>query len=205
MTTLYDIKPWLQSMLRPKVAEAAAHGITANEVTLAALALSCGAGALVWLFPNSWLVLLLLVVAIGLRMALNAADGLLAREHGQASPLGALLNETSDLVSDAAMYMPLALVIGIPSALAVIAASLGLVVEGAGLAALLIGAPRAYQGPMGKSDRAFAFGLLAFLAAIGVAGTTVSTIILLVIIALALWTIRNRITASLDHVGAATP
>ncbi len=205
MATLYDIKPWFQSILRPKVADLAAHGITANEVTLAALAMSCGAGALVWLFPNSSIVLLLLVVALGLRMALNAVDGLLAREHGQASPLGALLNEISDLASDAALYLPLALVTGIPSTLAIIAASLGLVVEGAGLAALLIGAPRGYQGPMGKSDRAFAFGLLAFLSAIGVAGTTLSSIILIAIIALAIWTIRNRVMAALDHGQPATP
>jgi CDP-diacylglycerol--glycerol-3-phosphate 3-phosphatidyltransferase len=204
MATLYDIKPWFQSILRPKVAELAAHGITANEVTLAALAMSCGAGALVWLFPDSSLVLLLFVVVLGLRMALNAVDGLLAREHGQASPLGALLNEISDFASDAALYMPLALVTGIPSALAIIAASLGLVVEGAGLAALLIGAPRAYQGPMGKSDRAFAFGLLALLVALGIAGPAVSTILLLAIIALTLWTIRNRVVTSLDHGRAVT-
>ena len=205
MATLYDIKPRFQSLLRPKVADLAAHGITANEVTLAALAMSCGVGALVWLFPNSSIVLLLLVVALGLRMALNAVDGLLAREHGQASPLGALLNEISDLASDAALFMPLALVAGIPATLAIIAASLGLVVEGAGLAALLIGAPRGYQGPMGKSDRALAFGLLAFLSALGWAGTTVSTVILLIIIALALWTIRNRVVAALDHGHAAAP
>ena len=202
MATLYDIKPWFQSILRPKVADLAAHGITANEVTLAALAMSCGVGALVWLFPNSTLVLLLLVIALGVRMALNAVDGLLAREHGQASPLGALLNEVCDLASDAALYMPLALVAGVPSALVLIAAALGLVVEGAGLAALLIGAPRGYQGPMGKSDRAFAFGLLAFLLAIGLAGSLLSTVLLLAIIALALWTIRNRIMTALEHAGA---
>jgi CDP-diacylglycerol--glycerol-3-phosphate 3-phosphatidyltransferase len=202
MATLYDIKPWFQSILRPKVADLAAHGITANEVTLAALAMSCGVGALVWLFPNATLVLLLLVIALGVRMALNAVDGLLAREHGQASPLGALLNEVCDLASDAALYLPLALVADVPSSLAIIAAALGLVVEGAGLAALLIGAPRGYQGPMGKSDRAFAFGLLAFLLAIGLAGSILSTIILLAIIALGLWTVRNRITAALEHTGS---
>lgn len=205
MATLYDIKPWFQSILRPKVADLAAHGITANEVTLAAFAMSCGIGALVWLFPSSTIVLLLFVLALGARMALNAVDGLLAREHGQASPLGALLNEISDLASDAALYLPLALVTGIPSTLAIVAASLGLVVEGAGLAALLIGAPRGYQGPMGKSDRAFAFGLLAFLSAVGIAGTTLSTIILVAIIALAIWTIRNRVMAALDHGGATSP
>lgn len=205
MATLYDIKPWFQSLLRPKVDELAAHGLTANEVTLATLGMSLAVGALLWLFPNSSIVLLLLVVALGLRMALNAVDGMLAREHGQKSALGALLNEIADLASDAALYMPLALVDGVPAALAIIAASLGLVVEGAGLAAVQIGAPRGYQGPMGKSDRALAFGLLAFLLALGLAGTLLSSLILLVIIALAVWTIFNRVNAALDHSGPAVP
>lgn len=205
MATLYDIKPWFQSLLRPRVDELAAQGLTANEVTLAALGMSAAVGALVWLFPNSTIVLLILVVALGLRMALNAVDGMLAREHGQKSALGALLNEIADLASDAALYMPLALVDGVPSGLVVIAASLGLVVEGAGLAAVSIGAPRGYQGPMGKSDRALAFGLLAFLIAIGLAGPLLSSLILLVVIALAVWTIFNRVNAALEHGGPAAP
>ena len=45
-------------------------------------------------------------------MALNAIDGMLAREHGQQSRLGALLNELGDVVSDAALYLPLAVVSG---------------------------------------------------------------------------------------------
>ncbi len=205
MATLYDIKPWFQSLLRPKVDELAAQGLTANEVTLAAMGLSVAVGALVWLFPNSSIVLLLLVVTLGVRMALNAVDGMLAREHGQKSALGAMLNEIGDLVSDAALYMPLALVAEVPSGLAIIAASLGLVVEGAGLAAVQIGAPRGYQGPMGKSDRALAFGLMAFLVAIGLAGSLLTSLILLVITALAVWTIFKRVTAALDHGGPVAP
>ncbi|MDR1367645.1 MAG: lysophospholipase [Candidatus Accumulibacter sp.] len=39
-------------------------------------------------------------------MAMNAIDGMLAREFGQKTPLGAYLNELSDVVSDAALYLP---------------------------------------------------------------------------------------------------
>ena len=42
-------------------------------------------------------------------MALNAIDGMLAREYGQKSRLGAYLNELGDVVSDAALYAPFAL------------------------------------------------------------------------------------------------
>ena len=43
-------------------------------------------------------------------MAFNAIDGMLAREFGQKSRLGAYLNELTDVVSDAALYLPFALV-----------------------------------------------------------------------------------------------
>ena len=43
-------------------------------------------------------------------MALNAIDGMLAREFGQKSRLGAYLNELSDVLSDSFLYWPFALV-----------------------------------------------------------------------------------------------
>ena len=42
-------------------------------------------------------------------MALNAIDGMLAREFNQKSRLGGYLNEITDVVSDAALYLPLLL------------------------------------------------------------------------------------------------
>ena len=42
------------------------------------------------------------------RMALNAVDGMLAREHAMQSALGAILNELGDVLSDTALYLPLA-------------------------------------------------------------------------------------------------
>ena len=50
-------------------------------------------------------------------MALNALDGMLAREFNQKSRLGAVLNELGDVVSDTALYLPIALVPGVNSAL----------------------------------------------------------------------------------------
>ena len=55
-------------------------------------------------------VFLLIPVWLLVRMALNAIDGMLAREFGQKSGLGAYLNEIGDVVSDAALYAPFALV-----------------------------------------------------------------------------------------------
>jgi CDP-diacylglycerol--glycerol-3-phosphate 3-phosphatidyltransferase len=103
MASLYDIKPRFQAYLRPYADRLAAHGITANQVTLAAVALSIAVGLLLWLWPGAVLPLLLLPLALFARMALNAIDGMLAREHGQASNEGAILNEIGDMVSDAAI------------------------------------------------------------------------------------------------------
>jgi CDP-diacylglycerol--glycerol-3-phosphate 3-phosphatidyltransferase len=95
-----------------------------------------------------------------LRMALNAVDGLLAREFGQRSALGAYLNELSDLVSDAALYLPFVLVAPFGWASVGALIYLSALSEMAGALGPLVGAPRQYQGPMGKSDRAFLFGAL---------------------------------------------
>jgi CDP-diacylglycerol--glycerol-3-phosphate 3-phosphatidyltransferase len=131
------------------------------------------------------------------RMALNAIDGMLAREHGQKSDLGALLNELGDLLSDAALYLPFAVIAGVSPFLVVIAVVLAGASELAGTAALLIGASRRYDGPMGKSDRAFVFGALAFLLAVGVGPGLWLDIALLALIGLLLLTTANRVRQAL--------
>ena len=98
--SMYELKPRFQSLLRPFVARLAGAGVTANQVTLAALALSLLGGAAIAMGPGVRAVLLLLSLLLLVRMALNAVDGMLAREHGQISALGGLLNELGDLVSD---------------------------------------------------------------------------------------------------------
>ncbi len=100
LMSIYELKPRFQSLLRPFVARLAGAGVTANQVTLAALALSLLGGAAIAMGPGVRAVLLLLPLLLLVRMALNAVDGMLAREHGQISALGGLLNELGDLVSD---------------------------------------------------------------------------------------------------------
>lgn len=93
-------------------------------------------------------------------MALNAMDGMLAREHNQQTPLGAFLNELTDVASDAALYLPFALVLpGNPVWVGVVIVLAG-ISEFAGVLGATVGASRRYDGPMGKSDRAFVFGAL---------------------------------------------
>ncbi len=166
MISIYDIKPKFQAVLRPLCRSLAAAGLTANQITLLAAALSIAHGFVLWLEPGRPIWLLLLPVTLFVRMALNAIDGMLAREHAQKSRLGAILNELCDAVSDAALYLPFALIPGLSPTAAVLAAILAVLTEMTGVLGSIFGGTRRYDGPMGKSDRAFAFGLLAVLIAV---------------------------------------
>jgi CDP-diacylglycerol--glycerol-3-phosphate 3-phosphatidyltransferase len=147
-------------------------------------------------------VLLLLPVALFLRMALNAIDGMLAREHDQKTKLGAILNELGDVVSDAALYLPLALVPGLAAALVVPIAVLAGVSELAGVLVQLLGGSRRYDGPMGKSDRAFVFGLLGLLGGCGLPLVPWANWALAAILLLLGLTIVNRVRRGLLEIAA---
>jgi CDP-diacylglycerol--glycerol-3-phosphate 3-phosphatidyltransferase len=199
MPTLYDIKPAFQRLLRPLAGGLVRAGATPNQVTIAALVLSLAVGsALVWR-RERW-VLLLVPAALLARMALNALDGMMAREHGLTSPLGAMLNELGDVLSDAALYLPLALWPGWPAPLLVALVVLAGLSEMAGVTALSLGASRRYDGPLGKSDRAFLFGALCLALGCGLTAGRWLGWLLAVAVALLAWTIVNRVRRALAEV-----
>lgn len=165
MPSIYQLKPAFQSLLRPFVNALARVGVTANQVTVFAVVLCAAGGAAVALVDDPR-ILLLLPAALFLRMALNAIDGMLAREHAQQSRLGAILNELGDVVGDAAMYLPLALRPGFPVAAIVVFVLFGVIVEMTGVVGVQVGAGRRYDG-FGKSDRAFVVGALGLAAGLG--------------------------------------
>jgi len=95
LATIYDLKPRFQALLRPLSDALVRAKLSANDVTLGALLLSAVHGAWLALMPGSAWPLLLLPVTLFVRMAMNAIDGMMAKEHGQASAEGAVLNELS--------------------------------------------------------------------------------------------------------------
>ena len=197
MVSVYDLKPAFQRRLRPIVSRLAALGVTPNQVTLAALVGSVALGGLIALRPDERWPVLLLAPFLFVRMALNALDGMLAREHGMKSALGAFLNELGDVASDSALYLPLACVPGFEPALVAIAVVLAAMSEMAGVLAAQIGASRRYDGPMGKSDRAFVFGALGLAFGLGApAGRWLDVALAAVCLLLAL-TIANRVRRGL--------
>lgn len=192
MASIYDLKPRFQALLRPLADGLAARGVTANQVTIAAVVLSAVVGLAIYLGRDHHLVLLLLPIVLLLRMALNAIDGMLAREHGMKSSLGAILNELGDVVSDSALYLPFAVIAGVQPVLIVVIVLLAMLTEMAGVVAVQIGASRRYDGPLGKSDRAFVFGALGLALGLGLAPGRWLNIALGIIVVLLVVTVLNR-------------
>ncbi len=195
--SIYALKPKFQALLRPVVAALARAGVTANQVTLAVSAVSVVLGLWLYLATPAPSAFGLVPAWMLLRMAFNAVDGMLAREHGQQSRLGALLNELTDVVSDAALYLPFALVAPFdPFWVGCVIVLAGLS-EFAGALGPTVGASRRYDGPAGKSDRAFVFGLLGLW--IALAGTLPGWAAWLMpaLAAAVAWTVVNRVRRAL--------
>lgn len=167
MPSVYDLKPRFVALLRPFAARLAAGGATANVVTLAAMADSILVGLILAIWPEVTWLWLVLPVFLFLRMAANAIDGILAREFAMKSKLGAILNELGDVVSDAALYLPFALLPGVNPVWVVLAVVVAIIGELTGIMGQVIGGSRRYDGPMGKSDRAVVFGILGLAIGLG--------------------------------------
>lgn len=199
MASVYDLKTRFQNLLRPIVRSFARMGITANNVTIFAFALSLGTG--IWLAssPGSRAAYFAYPLLLLVRMALNAIDGMLAREFGQESHLGAFLNELGDVLSDAALYLALGMLTGASFFLASLFVILAISTELTGLIAAGVGASRRYDGPMGKSDRAFAVGAFMFFAGFFPSIIGGANILLAALSILCLWTVANRISKAIGE------
>ena len=204
MPSIYGLKPKFQSLLRPAVNFLAKVGVTANQVTIAALFLSLVVG-LVIAWKHGGRSLLLLPAVLFVRMALNAMDGMLAREHNQKTALGAILNELGDVIADIGLYFPLALVPGFDPPLLAAVVLLSVLTEMTGVIGVQIGASRRYDGPFGKSDRAFVFGLLGLLMGFGVNLDRIVFYVLFAMVLLLVATIFNRAWHALREVKSSVP
>jgi CDP-diacylglycerol--glycerol-3-phosphate 3-phosphatidyltransferase len=201
--TLYELKPRFQGLLRPWVASLARAGVTANQVTIAAAVGSIAIGIFVAASAPARWPFLLLPLWLLVRMALNAIDGMLAREFGQKSRLGAYLNELSDVVSDAALYAPFAWLSPFGFAWTGLVILLAALTEFAGVLGQTVGASRRYDGPMGKSDRALVFGALGLWVGLGGALPDWIMWIMAALAALLALTVANRVRAGLAEAGRA--
>jgi CDP-diacylglycerol--glycerol-3-phosphate 3-phosphatidyltransferase len=151
--TLYTVKPAFQQALSPASRFAIRHAISADQLTLAAVALSVVGGAALALARFEPLLLLVALPVVLGRLALNALDGMVARQARTARPAGELLNEVGDRLGD------LALVGGLVASgigdlrLGMLALVAMLLPSAVGVAARAAGGARRYEGPLSKPDR----------------------------------------------------
>ena len=199
--SIYDLKPKFQNLLRPLVIKLEQRGVTANQVTLTACAISVILGLILTALSGYHWLFMLIPIWLFVRMALNAIDGMLAREFNQKSRLGGYLNEITDVVSDAALYLPFAFVHPFDALQIGLIIWLSALTEFCGVLGQVQGKTRRYDGPLGKSDRAFLFGVL------GLVYVFVPTLpdflywLLWVAIILLIVTCVNRVKSGLAEVG----
>jgi len=162
MISFYSIKPKFQKLLSPLLEILFKWGITANLITISAIMLSASTGICIWLYPFG-LTLLLLPIALLIRMALNALDGMMARTYNLQSKKGEILNEIGDVISDFFMFFPLLKLFSINIYIVIAFLFMSIINEYAGILGKAVSGHRRYEGPMGKSDRAFVIGILSLI------------------------------------------
>ena len=197
--SIYALKPQFRNLLRPLTGVLARLGVTANQMTVAAAAISVALGIFVALKLPDTRAFVLIPIWMVVRMACNAIDGILAQEFGQRSRLGGYLNELADVVSDTALYIPFALLPPFSPVWTALVILLAVVSEYAGALGPLVGASRRYDGPMGKSDRAFVFGALGLWAALAAPLPDWAALVMPLLAAALVVTIVNRVRGGLKE------
>jgi len=160
MISIYKLKPKFQKLLQPLLLLLKRIGVSPNHITVFTIFFSLLIGYILFLaIDNSfWYI----IVALGLliRMMLNALDGMMANQFNLQSKLGEILNEIGDVISDIAIYFPFLYFEAIKSEYVILFIFLSIINEFCGVLAKLISDSRRYDGPMGKSDRAFLVGII---------------------------------------------
>ena len=195
----YDLKPAFQRMLLPVLGRLRQAGVTPNALTWVAILLSGGLGYafVLGLEHRAWFY----AVAAGLllRMALNALDGMMARQFDMTSKAGAVLNELGDVVSDALVMWPLAWLPGVHPGWVGALLWMSAVNECAGVLGASVGEERRYEGPMGKSDRTLVWGVFCLLLGAGVPVEGHVQTGVWVVLAGLCWSTFRRVRATLNE------
>ncbi|MFH1283339.1 MAG: CDP-alcohol phosphatidyltransferase family protein [bacterium] len=200
MPSIYELKPLFQNILKPFMRLLYKLKVTPNQVTIISVVLSCLVGMLVFFYVEAVWIFYLVPVFLFIRMGMNALDGMLAKEYHMRTNIGVFLNELGDIVSDIFLYSPLITLVGTFNWLIIGTVLLSVISEATGMVAVQIGAKRRFDGPMGKSDRAFWFGLIYLLLGLGIKSGMWINYVVIVIMIFLLVTINNRIKNALKEV-----
>lgn len=167
MASIYEFKPQFQKLLMPVTRALHQRNITPNQVTIFTCILSILVGILFATNYDAKWIFVLIPLFLFIRMALNAIDGLLAKRYHMMTARGKFLNEITDVISDAALYLPWLFILPNGGYIILVFVILAAVSEMTGVIAEVVSGERRYDGPMGKSDRALLVGVLSILILIG--------------------------------------
>lgn len=160
MISVYKLKPKFQKLLQPILVFLRKIGVSPNQITIFTILFSFVIGVfLIYGIENRiWF----LFVSLGLlvRMALNALDGMMAKQFDLQSTKGEILNEIGDIISDVAIYFPFIYFDTIKIEYVIVFIVFSVMNEFCGVLSKSIYGLRRYDGPMGKSDRALIVGLI---------------------------------------------
>jgi CDP-diacylglycerol--glycerol-3-phosphate 3-phosphatidyltransferase len=196
----FNSKFIFQTVFRPAANFMAKAGITANQVTTSTIIISIAAGTAVYVWPEQRWPLIIVLPVLFIRLAFNHIDGLLAREHGMATPLGGILNELSDVTSDIALFLPLAAISGISHWPVFLAVLFGVITEMTGVIGLAIGASRREDGPLSKKPRGVCFAIIILGIILGETPSGWMNVLLIALLPFMVLTIINRATGAIREV-----
>jgi CDP-diacylglycerol---glycerol-3-phosphate 3-phosphatidyltransferase len=192
MISVYQLKPKFQALLQPLLRRLRKWGVSPNLLTLLGILLSLAMGIYA-LYGDRTIALILMPIVLLLRMALNALDGMMARQYNLQSKMGALLNEMGDVISDIVLYYPLYVLFAMDQVWVMCFLLLSVLNEFAGLLGQALGGARRYDGPMGKSDRALVVGVLSLLFLFKAPINPYLTWIWMVVFCLLIWSTLKRL------------
>ena len=159
MISIYQFKSKFQQLLKPILNGMRNIGISPNQLTISAIVLSMGLGICLWQVNDFRLALIIVPIGLFVRMALNALDGMMATQYNLQSKKGEMLNEIGDVISDLCIYIPLIQLPNVNPIFVLLFVAIAVLNEFAGVLAKVLSGVRRYDGPMGKSDRAFTVGI----------------------------------------------
>ena len=160
MISVYKIKPKFQKLLQPILFLLRKIGVSPNQITIFTIFFSIAIGLFLFFGIENKVWFLFVSLGLLLRMALNALDGMMAKQFNLQSKKGEILNELGDIISDVAIFFPFIYFDSLKTEYIIIFIVLSIINEFCGILSKSIYGIRRYDGPMGKSDRALLVGLI---------------------------------------------
>ena len=160
---IYSVKPLFQEFLKPVESLCVKFQIHPTTINIMALVLSIIGGICLWLVDENHILYLIYIPFMAFfRTALNALDGMVARAMKvENQQFGEVLNEFFDRISDASIFVGLAMASYTNNELGFLTTILILLNSYLSIVCKAAGGERQYGGVMGKADRMVYLGLMA--------------------------------------------